>query len=536
MRAWKIQILIYSITAFAASGYSVFAPAAVGWEPASTNEKTDSVPVAHRPLPETSAIRSQKPTIAPYSNSKIAIPGWKLEEFRANSGFQKPSHGTPAAAAASTLGPSGNSVQTASLEKTGGQPLPPCDVAETTAIPRHSAAFQGSRKPALASPPAESRIVPVKWDAASRSLDSAKMNRHGLAFQGECCPFVLWNPDSPGEFLSDATIDSAPLGSCSDLSIVQDVAGRVRLASLPMRISSVMPDSTHNIAPDYLAELQQLSPDVVPSQSSDAGEHYLAELQQLLKGKSDWLFANAALLDLAPEEGTPAGDTYLDDLRGLVQNQGSHSRPNYTQTGARQESPVSPKVAVPAGQDSGSPYSNIAPDPKCVIPGGSGIDVLFQPMARIQIRGLSTSPPTRNRKATSEEPTELQRPENDSCAYLESHPPVCYFVPPRYGACRPPRGVHQLWHQPLYYEDPNLERCGRSSGCLTTAVSAVHFGTMIAFTPYLTAANCPNSCEKSLSDCPTCHSFGHDAYWPGWSWKGAAAEAAAVTGLYFIVP
>jgi hypothetical protein len=96
--------------------------------------------------------------------------------------------------------------------------------------------------------------------------------------------------------------------------------------------------------------------------------------------------------------------------------------------------------------------------------------------------------------------------------------------------------MYPLWHNPLYFEDPNLERCGQTKACLTTLSSAVHFTTMLALTPYLTTVDHPRDCVQALPDCPTCHSFASDAYFPEWSWKAAAVQTAAVTGLVFIIP
>src|SRR5262245_6274751 len=68
-------------------------------------------------------------------------------------------------------------------------------------------------------------------------------------------------------------------------------------------------------------------------------------------------------------------------------------------------------------------------------------------------------------------------------------------------------GTHRLWadavhpweapalcHGPLYFEDENLERRGRSFGLAQPAVSAAHFAGRIAAWPYLAGAYPPHEC------------------------------------------
>jgi hypothetical protein len=539
MRAWKFRVLTYSIAAIATCGDCLITLAASCREPAPLEVEADLLPQTRGALRETSAEPWQKPTLAPFAASATTTPAWRLEQSQSASESQKPLSGTRTVATTKTAGIEPISAKVKTAQTSEGRQLPVCEDREFVSSPAVFEAIEGDKKPSQASPPIVGTVVQVKWDAIAHTPHSIKVNRSGLAFQSEYCPFVLWNPSAPGEFLADSIVDSAPIGSCSDLNFIRSTAGHAQLASLPRSASAISSKSTSSIHADNLAELQQLCPDVASVQSLDAGENYLSELNQLLQGESNWLFANAGLLDLAPDDATASEDTYLEDLKGLVKHQGKSSAATgvvYRKTLARQEETILPGQSARGPQGLRSRYLQIAPEEKCLGSSGSGIGVLFEPMAKIQISGLSTAPPTRRESPDSEEPADLRRPENASCAYLDNSSPIYYFVPPRYGARRPPRGVHELYHQPLYFEDPNLERCGRSHGCLTTAVSAVYFGTAIAFTPYLTAATCPTSCVKSLPDCPTCQSFGHDAYWPGWSWKGAAAEAAAVTGLYFIVP
>lgn len=100
----------------------------------------------------------------------------------------------------------------------------------------------------------------------------------------------------------------------------------------------------------------------------------------------------------------------------------------------------------------------------------------------------------------------------------------------------PPRNTYPICYQPLYFEDPNMERCGHSCGCLTELMSAVHFAGRIPALPYLIASSPPHDCVRSLPDCPTCSAFGPEAYWPAPSIHASAFQAAATVGLIFLIP
>lgn len=95
---------------------------------------------------------------------------------------------------------------------------------------------------------------------------------------------------------------------------------------------------------------------------------------------------------------------------------------------------------------------------------------------------------------------------------------------------------HPVWYNPLYFEDPNMERCGVSDGCLTDFVSATRFFGRSALLPYMIGSNEPHSCVRSLGDCPTCHQFGKDAYIAPLNAKGVALQTACTIGLVFLIP
>lgn len=104
------------------------------------------------------------------------------------------------------------------------------------------------------------------------------------------------------------------------------------------------------------------------------------------------------------------------------------------------------------------------------------------------------------------------------------------------GPPAPSRHVHAFCHNPLYFEDMNLERCGRGHYCSQTAVSAARFFGTAAIMPYLMTLDHPTDCVQASQDCPTCYEFPAEATRPRWSLKAAAVQAAAVTGYIFIIP
>jgi hypothetical protein len=87
---------------------------------------------------------------------------------------------------------------------------------------------------------------------------------------------------------------------------------------------------------------------------------------------------------------------------------------------------------------------------------------------------------------------------------------------------------------PLYFEEPNLERYGYQFGCLQPAVSAAHFFATIPLMPYKMVVHPPHECVYSLGyyrpgDCaPLQHERFH--FQP----DAAAAETGAVIGLILL--
>jgi hypothetical protein len=101
-----------------------------------------------------------------------------------------------------------------------------------------------------------------------------------------------------------------------------------------------------------------------------------------------------------------------------------------------------------------------------------------------------------------------------------------------------------LCHNPLYFEEPNLERYGYGCGCTCycsdccqSAVSAAHFFATIPALPYMMTADCPGECEYVLGEYRpgSCPPWRYTCCTP-WDCKAAASEGMIVTGLFFLIP
>jgi hypothetical protein len=93
-----------------------------------------------------------------------------------------------------------------------------------------------------------------------------------------------------------------------------------------------------------------------------------------------------------------------------------------------------------------------------------------------------------------------------------------------------------LCHKPLYFEEVQLERYGHTIGFFQPVLSGAHFFVNIATLPYHAGINPPNECQYALG-----------YYRPGscapWmippiplSVRGAAVQAAAVGGIWPLIP
>jgi len=154
-------------------------------------------------------------------------------------------------------------------------------------------------------------------------------------------------------------------------------------------------------------------------------------------------------------------------------------------------------------------------------------DIINRPMSGIRL-GAARVPVTAHGESLK---TPLGMGEHQNARIIVNH----YIANP-WTIARPPNFTYPIKYQPLYFEDPNLERCGATYGCLTEFSSIAHMGMRIPLLPYLMSSNSPHECVRALPDCPTCCRFGMDAYVPPPTAKATAIEAAAIVGFIFLIP
>lgn len=157
-------------------------------------------------------------------------------------------------------------------------------------------------------------------------------------------------------------------------------------------------------------------------------------------------------------------------------------------------------------------------------------ELRLNPIRSIEIRKAVKVPPL----GALENP-KLREPADQALAVLRKRPPYKFWPVYRepWTASRDSFAFH---HNPLWFEDPNLERCGRGLRNFSSLASAVHFSGNIAILPYRMTAEPAYSCVRTLPDCTVCQRYGCEAYLPPWSWRAAAVQAAAITGLIYVVP
>lgn len=87
-----------------------------------------------------------------------------------------------------------------------------------------------------------------------------------------------------------------------------------------------------------------------------------------------------------------------------------------------------------------------------------------------------------------------------------------YWIRGHQGFAPPASRVHMaFYHNPTYYQELNLERCGQLDcercGYLQNLYSSVWFIGNTSLLPYRLASQPPCDCVLSYGDCPTCHDY-----------------------------
>ncbi len=334
----------------------------------------------------------------------------------------------------------------------------------------------GVRKPIIEADVADSPVTKVAWEPKSSSGTSAASARD---FAG---------PNMSTRHLPTPQIASGFSGSS---------AGGRKMS---------VPAAGEKLHPEVLGELSKLSAGSVAVQVS---ETYLDELQRLRDEPRPWLGIRGA----ASPKGRlgDVGPLWLQELSQLDALR--HPTPARMQSvqQSTNEALARPDVAT------GAKVS---------------IDSLFCPLSSVQLASKA--------EGREGESTSLQALIDGKRASANA---ADYLLPARPGSGPAPgtmrlavRESYVLYHNPLYFEDADLERCGASSGWLTPAASVAQFVVDAALLPYRMAVDPPTSKVRDLGDCRTGSEYSADANGLPVSLRGLAAEAGVITALIFIIP
>lgn len=91
-------------------------------------------------------------------------------------------------------------------------------------------------------------------------------------------------------------------------------------------------------------------------------------------------------------------------------------------------------------------------------------------------------------------------------------------------------------HQPLYFEDANLERYGRSHGVFQPFISAAKFYGSVPALPYKMVTQPPRVCLRDDSRWPAGGMAPHQRSLPPVDVKAGVVEAAVIVGLILLIP
>jgi hypothetical protein len=157
-------------------------------------------------------------------------------------------------------------------------------------------------------------------------------------------------------------------------------------------------------------------------------------------------------------------------------------------------------VAAPAEPDIQLAQGN--PDP---LPAPTVVTPPAENLAIDEQRVLSLNKPISQISLIEPVDVDGLRPADISAELQPSQPPIVltgsFFV-----EAHPARYLYCFTHQPLYFEEANLERCGIPH-CCQPVVSAAQFMGRTALLPYCLLDTPPCRCVRTLGDCPTCRSY-----------------------------
>ena len=287
------------------------------------------------------------------------------------------------------------------------------------------------------------------------------------------------------------------------------------------------------VGPEALAELGAL----VEDSTAEVFDPNTATFTKL----SNFWATSSEPLDLRPQEPEiDYGPSFVEDLQALISEAqlGSPSSDDVRVLFVESDE-WSPKTITQLADTEPRDIErfDIPPAPTPSTKGGGMVSELFNPITSVSAPGMSTAPPQKRSGESSADGSELQHPDDEACLYLGDAAPSYYFVHGDTVVTPPFRNSFPVCHHPLYFEDPNLERCGVSNGKFTTVRSTALFGAQVLALPYQLVRTHPKTHVKALPDCQTCQKFGKDAYIKQpTSKKALLAELGVITGLIFLIP
>ncbi len=128
----------------------------------------------------------------------------------------------------------------------------------------------------------------------------------------------------------------------------------------------------------------------------------------------------------------------------------------------------------------------------------------------------------------------LQKPENRAASVMEVAAPI-QIASLGYGVPIPNRYTIGQAHRPLYFEQPNVERCGNGFGVFQNAVSGFTFLANTMALPYRMGKQPPHCEVPAGGDCRTCQSLPSGAGLLPLDHRGVAYEVLAIAAVALLL-
>jgi len=123
----------------------------------------------------------------------------------------------------------------------------------------------------------------------------------------------------------------------------------------------------------------------------------------------------------------------------------------------------------------------------------------------------------------------------DRAKQLSTDQPTIAIAALGFGPIGPDRYTVCWTHRPLYYEQPNLERCGNGYGCWQNKISAAQFLWSTALLPYHLGRQPCNGCVRAGGDCLCGQEYPCDCELTPCSGRGTLYQAATRAGFSLLL-